>query len=99
MQTDNKHMKKKVFSISSHDGNENKNYTEIFISAQLTSLPSKSTKQKVCCQEFKRKGNLGIAEGALHMYNSCDNQGGPSSEILKFEVPFDPDIILLDVFP
>ena len=88
-----------MLNISSHQGNVNQNYSEKYhLTPVRKPIIKKNTKNR-CWKGCKEKGKLYAVLENVNWYNQCGKWYEVFSKKLKLELPYDPVIPLLGIYP
>ena len=85
-----------MFNIASYQGNANRK-NELSLHTVRIATVKKTTNNK-CWQRYREKGTYTVS-GNVNFYTHYGKQHGGFSKKLKIELPYDPAIPLLGIYP
>uniref|UniRef100_A0A4X1V601 Uncharacterized protein n=1 Tax=Sus scrofa TaxID=9823 RepID=A0A4X1V601_PIG len=87
-----------MLNVVNYQRNTNQNYCEVSLPLVRMAIIKMSTNNK-CYRGCGEKGTPYIVDGNANWYNYYEIQYGASSKKLKIELPYNPAIPLLGIYP
>ena len=88
-----------MVNIANHQRNANQNHNEIATHTFQNGYHQKEPQIKNVCEDVDESETSYTVGGNVNWYRHCGKQYGSLSRKLEIELPYDPAIPLLDMYP